>query len=40
MTANAHLPDLSPDAASRFVAASGFVVTEVTNTAPQEGNFR
>ncbi len=32
MTTNAMVPDLSPEGASRFVAASGFVVTEVTKT--------
>lgn len=35
MLANAHPPDLSPEGASRFVAAFGFVVTEVTDTSPR-----
>jgi len=32
MPANSRVPNLSSDAASRFVAASGFVVTDVTDT--------
>src|SRR5690625_8018518 len=32
MTKSQHTPDFSLDAASRFVAASGFVIDEVTET--------